>query len=238
MNKRPCPLSAGRTGAAIPAEAALVACLRRRVLRLWIRRLEEMPAVNAMALPATLEHMMPRTLDEFASDLATNRGKGAGRASPPPWPPDCLCGQNPLLAYYMSGSWALEQALFESPCPRVSGARRRGILQRWRAMAAEETTAFCAACRIGRGAGGADCPGAKLSRGLGGLSFEPRIDLDHESGPDGFPCFPRGLGIRATGACRSPGSLTEEDSASNEHTQQRNHGRRPCACRPDPGARF
>lgn len=238
MNKRHCPFQPERPSGAVSGETALVGCLRRRVLRLWIRRLEEMPAVSAMALPSTLEHMMPRTLDDFAAGLSARTGKRANRAAPPPWPPDCHCGQNPLVAYYMSGSWALEQALFESPCPRVSVARRRAILNRWRAMAGEEAAAFCAVCRVGRAGGAATCPGAARGPALGGLSFEPRIDLDHDFGRDGFPRAPDGPGMRATGACRSPGHSRENESHSNEPTEQRNHGWRTCACRPDPGPRF
>lgn len=154
-------------------------------MKIWIRQLEELPPVNAMALPPVLAYLMPYTLARFSAALKTaNSFEASGDSSD--WPPGCLCGQNPFHAYYVTGAWALEQVLLDLGGPPAWWRLRRGILERWRDMAVEEVSGFCALCRYEMRNEGKACPHSRRDAKDTTVFFSELIDLDQRIQPSRF----------------------------------------------------
>lgn len=199
--------------------------LRLRFLQLWRRRLGELPTVNAMALPAAMAYLMPETIAEFSARLASANAGPVNCGEPPDWPPGCLCGQNPFWAYYVSGAWALEQAVFDVGGTTVWWSRRRWILCEWRAMAEEEVSGFCALCRLALAQGGKSCPNAGFRLDGRAVFSAHRIDLDQGFDAGDFSAATNGRGIREP-ETRRPSALRQHQTINaNEHTQLGNHRR-------------
>lgn len=199
--------------------------LRLRFLQLWRRRLRELPTVNAMALPAALAYLMPETIAEFSTRLASANAGPVNCGEPPDWPPGCLCGQNPFWAYYVSGAWALEQAVFDVAGTTAWWSRRRWILCEWRAMAEEEVSGFCALCRLALAQGGKSCPNAE--RRTDGHTFfsAHRVDLDQGFGAGDFSTATNRGGIREPDTRRPSALRLNQTINANAHTQLENHRR-------------
>jgi hypothetical protein len=228
MNERGDTGQPRHTGRAVSGAGDTVAVssrLRLRFLQLWRRRLRELPTVNAMALPAAMAYLMPETIAEFSARLASANAGPVNCAEPPDWPPGCLCGQNPFWAYYVSGAWALEQAVFDVGGTTVWWSRRRWILCEWRAMAEEEVSGFCALCRLALAQGGKACPnGGHRPDGRACFSAR-RVDLDQGFGAGDFSAATNGRGIREP-ETRRPSALRQHQTINaNEHTQLGNHRR-------------
>lgn len=142
---------------------SFVAELRARypALRLaWERKLRHEPITSALANPDTLVLLMNRTLAELATALekrcadltpptATTRTLRAG----------CLCGLNPLLAYFRVAGCVLPSIMSSGAdrCPELGAEEYAVCLQEMLAelhtLAQEEIRSFCAMCQteIARG---------------------------------------------------------------------------------------
>jgi hypothetical protein len=216
----------GARAASGAGEAVVVSSrLRLRFLQLWRRRLGELPTVNAMALPAAMAYLMPETIAKFSARLVSANAGLVNCGEPPDWPPGCLCGQNPFWAYYVSGAWALEQAVFDVGGTTAWWSRRRWILCEWRAMAEEEVSGFCALCRLALAQGGKACPNG-VRRPDGRACFSARrVDLDQGFGAGDFSAATNGDGMKEPDTRRPSALRLKQTINANEHTQLGNHRR-------------
>jgi hypothetical protein len=131
--------------------AALAHC-RPELLSEWRLRLRAKPVVSPLALPASLDHLMVRTLDDLTIRLGQETLLKSVRPSPPPtdngvWPPPCRCGLNPFLAYYLSGEQALAFVL-STRVESLSADTLQRITTIWRLLAGEDIEGFCGVCRF------------------------------------------------------------------------------------------
>ena len=218
-----------RRGARAASDAcetvAVSSRLRVRFLQLWRRRLRELPTVNAMALPAAMDYLMPKTIAEFSTRLASASAGPVNCGESRDWPPGCLCGQNPFWAYYVSGAWALEKAFFDAAGTTAWWSRRHWVQCEWRAMAEAEVSGFCALCRLAFAEGGKTCPNG--GRRTGGCDYfsARRVDLDQGFGADGFSAASSGQGLPKAEMRRPSALRLNQTINANEHTQLGNHRR-------------
>ncbi len=109
---------------------------------------------SPMAQPDTLVHLMGWTLDRLFEELrqphfrrqvetGIARGIGAG----------CVCGKNPLLAYFSTAEQAIIETLFldTDDLGGISASERRASLDDLKAalhaLARREIDSFCAVCQ-------------------------------------------------------------------------------------------
>ena len=120
----------------------------------WERRLRREPVTSPLANPDTLVMMMDSTLDEFflaVEHCESASGEDKWRRSRDST--GCLCGLNPLLAYFRSlAATICALATSESgPCSRGKPEANVQCLARsmeiLRAIARRDIAAFCAVCQ-------------------------------------------------------------------------------------------
>jgi len=128
---------------------------RRPALKLaWERKLRHEPITSPLANPDTLVLMMDRTLDELEAALR----KRCSAPVPPPSPirgirTGCLCGLNPLLAYFRVAANVLSTLMSSGAdhCPELGAIGFAGCLQEMigelHLLAQEEIRSFCAMCQ-------------------------------------------------------------------------------------------
>ncbi len=135
---------------------------RAPIKQAWERRLRHEPVTSPLANPDTLVLLMDRTLDELGAALtqrcretpgdatAPNRGLRAG----------CLCGLNPLLAYFRVAASVLPSVMCAAAdrCPELSAAEFATCLQVMQTelnlLAQCEIRSFCAMCQTDIARGG------------------------------------------------------------------------------------
>lgn len=138
-----------------PKSATTLARRRPELLAEWKLQLRSAPVVSALALPASLEYLMTRTLDDLAIHLGLKTP-----ATPVDWPPRCGCGRNPFRAYYLTGESALINVLAAHSPASLERARAA-----WQQIASAELGAFCGLCQF--------CGTAKLTGGCQSESAQP-----------------------------------------------------------------
>lgn len=148
---------------------------RRHVLRgAWERKLRAEPVTSPLANPDTLVLLMDRTLDELLTELRKRCAPQAGletnngsvRAPPRG---GCLCGLNPLLAYFRVGAAVLSanclRADFRRAVPDETAFNRclAEAMMVWQTIAQREIRSFCNLCQteISRAGRERDAPCAR-----------------------------------------------------------------------------
>jgi hypothetical protein len=121
----------------------------------WDALLRTERVTSPLAYPDALVHLIDWALDQLFTalrDPATRRkadhagGRSAAR-------PECPCGRNPLLAFFLAGEQALLEALVleqASHLPIDPNERDHALNELYyvvRAMARREVDAFCSVCR-------------------------------------------------------------------------------------------
>lgn len=141
---------------------------RRPALKLaWERKLRHEPITSPLANPDTLVLLMNRTLVELREILE--------KRCADPTPPastvrtvraGCLCGLNPLLAYFRVAASVLPAIMSAGAdrCPELGAAEYADCLQELLAelhtLAQEEIRSFCAMCQTEIARGGKMATGA------------------------------------------------------------------------------
>lgn len=89
----------------------LIELLRRRsaIRSRWDTLLRTEPVTSPLANPDSLVHLIDSTIDEIFSFLSSGTGLSPSSAVQPA--PACICGRNPLLAYFAAGRQALREGL-------------------------------------------------------------------------------------------------------------------------------
>jgi hypothetical protein len=143
---------------------------RRPALKMaWERKLRHEPITSPLANPDTLVLMMDRTLDELESALR----KRCVDSTPPTSPmrgmrAGCLCGLNPLLAYFRIGANVLSTLMSNGAdrCPELGALGFAGCLQEMigelHLLAQEEIRSFCAMCQTEIARGGKTTIGSAI----------------------------------------------------------------------------
>ncbi len=133
---------------------AELAARRPALKTAWERKLRHEPITSPLANPDTLVLMMDRTLDALETAL---RKRCAD--SPPPAAPmrgmrtGCLCGLNPLLAYFRVAANVLATQMCSGAdrCPELGAVGFASCLQEMlgelQLLAQEEIRSFCAMCQ-------------------------------------------------------------------------------------------
>lgn len=144
-----------------PSFVAEFAARRAPIKQAWERKLRHEPVTSPLANPDTLVLLMDRTLEDLATALALRCKEGAGdnNSANRALRAGCLCGLNPLLAYFRVAASVLPTVMCTSAdrCPALSAADYATCLQELLAelhhYAQAEIRSFCAMCQteIARG---------------------------------------------------------------------------------------
>ena len=155
------------------------AARRAAIKQAWERRLRHEPVTSPLANPDTLVLLMDRTLEDLAAELSLRcRPSGAEPASlHRPARSGCLCGLNPLLAYFRVAADALPTVLGADTyrCTELDAAGYAACVQEMlvelQNLAAAEIRSFCAMCQTEIARGGrppvaiaAESPTAAIAR--------------------------------------------------------------------------
>jgi hypothetical protein len=146
-------------------------CAQRSAIHArWDTLLRTERVTTPLAYPDALVHLIEWALDQIFTSLRDpviqkKAEHAGGRAAARP---ECPCGRNPLLAFFLAGEQALLEALVleqASHQPIDPSERDTGLNQLYyviRAMARREVDAFCSVCqyRQGRSATEAPCTGS------------------------------------------------------------------------------
>lgn len=119
----------------------------------WDTLLRTERVTSPLAYPDALVHLIDWALDQLFTalrDPAIRRKAEHGRSAARP---ECPCGRNPLLAFFLAGEQALLEALVleqASHLPIDPAERDTALNELYyvvRAMARREVDAFCSVCR-------------------------------------------------------------------------------------------
>lgn len=128
---------------------------RRKIHGRWETLLRTERVNTPLAYPDSLVHLIEWTLDEVMAALRAmpprrrgdrHHAHGAAR-------PECPCGRNPLLAFFLAGEQALLEALVLEQAARISidpverDAALAELYQAIRTIARREVGAFCSVCQ-------------------------------------------------------------------------------------------
>ena len=128
---------------------------RRRIHARWEALLRTERVNTPLAYPDSLVHLIEWTLDQvFTALRAPNSRRRAERAHiHAAARPDCPCGRNPLLAFFLAGEQALLEALVLEQASRLSidpVERDTALAELYhaiRGIARREIEAFCSVCQ-------------------------------------------------------------------------------------------
>ena len=127
---------------------------RPAIRRAWEALLREGPVATPLGHPDVLAHLMGRTLNAVLASLgdagrrfaAARPGAGADLGAA------CLCGRNPLLAYYQAGERALREALLQAAAeppalsPEACALAVRELARVIGAIGRRDVELFCSLC--------------------------------------------------------------------------------------------
>jgi len=133
--------------------AGALAAHRPQLRRRWEERLRALPPSSALASPDALVHLMDSTLNRLGAELGAEAQRG-----PPGATPECRCGLNPLVAYFITAEEALMETLFldDTVWPALTTRDRERalatLLNALRRIAHADLETFCSLCqrRFGR----------------------------------------------------------------------------------------
>lgn len=139
-------------------------CAQRSAIHArWDALLRTERVTSPLASPDALVHLIDWALDQIFAGLrdpAMRRrpGHGSGwRVAPRP---ECECGRNPLLAFFLAGEQALLEALVQEQAahrPVDPLERDTGLTELYNVMrttARREVEAFCSVCQYRNAVGG------------------------------------------------------------------------------------
>ncbi len=122
----------------------LLDTLRPPIKKHWEALLRAKPVVSPLASPDLLVRLMDETLDQLIAAVRTRSVKAWPRRSPLVFAPlqeRCVCGINPLLAYYSTGRVALCRDAGKKLGPAIDD-----VLWFYHRLAQEDVDALCGVC--------------------------------------------------------------------------------------------
>jgi hypothetical protein len=143
-------------------EESLVQSLRARRVEIrnrWNDLLHVERALSPLAHPDTLVYLLDETLEKILAGLNSPGGElNRATLGPAPAWPNCDCGRNPYLRFYVAGEHALLEALVLIQAEihvRDANARDLAVLELYevvRRFARSDVELFCSLCQL-RGQG-------------------------------------------------------------------------------------
>ncbi|ACB74983.1 hypothetical protein [Opitutus terrae] len=127
-------------------------CARQPQIREhWAVLLRIEPANSPLALPDTLVHLIPDSVQKILAAVGKRSpGKLTLQTAHAIQVPVCGCNRNPYLAYFKAGEQALLEAAVtlqaEQPLHRSTEQDLAELVAATRRFAAEEIEAFCGIC--------------------------------------------------------------------------------------------
>lgn len=114
------------------------------------------PVTTPLAYPDALVHLLDWTLEAIFRELATTaaRRRTGRRPTMTDYRPDCPCGRNPLLTYFVAGEQAMREALVlaQASSLHIDPVERDAALDDLnlaiRHIARREIEAFCGVCQF------------------------------------------------------------------------------------------
>jgi hypothetical protein len=138
-------------------QSALVSALRAQrpqICERWRALLHAEPVSSPLANPDALVHLIDWSLEEIFRALTTlTPRRRPGRGGVLDYKPDCPCGRNPLLAYFIAGEQAMQEALVlgQSAAASLDPIERDASLAELKLVlhhfARREIEAFCGVCQ-------------------------------------------------------------------------------------------
>ncbi|MBI2516243.1 MAG: hypothetical protein HYV95_04945 [Opitutae bacterium] len=130
---------------------------RAEIFSRWEALLRAEPTTSPLGTPDALVYMLGQTFDELLTALAEPKRKLALKDH------HCLCGCNPLLAYFRSAEQALLEALvlIQAGRPQMTTRQRQAELEELqrvvKTIGEQETSVICSICQrcAGKRAGAA-----------------------------------------------------------------------------------
>jgi len=122
---------------------------RSRLAAAWTRAVLAAPRDNPLAVPETLVHLVEPALDQLVQRLFL------GGATPPEgrvirgrdtWPPQCACGRNPYLQFYVRGEEAMVVEL--TSLETFSAQQVTFMRDQFRIVALEDIRLFGGMCQM------------------------------------------------------------------------------------------
>ena len=122
----------------------------------WEALLRAEPVTSPLGHPDALVHLIGTTLDEILTTLENQAGRQPPFAAPTP-PRDkvmCLCGRNPLLAYFAAAGQAIREALILAQAalapldPTERDESLDEVNQVIECVSRREIEAFCGLCQF------------------------------------------------------------------------------------------
>lgn len=142
----------------------------------WEALLRTEPTTTPLANPDSLVHLLDWTIDEIFRALARDYSHRRHPARPGEDPRlACVCGRNPLLAYFAAGGQAMHEALVlaQAARPHLDPLERDAALEELNLVVAHisrrEISAFCGVCQH-RPAEVRGAPGESVGPGSRGMS--------------------------------------------------------------------
>ena len=118
--------------------------LRPLIKQRWEALLRAEPVVSPLSSPDALVYMMDETLDQVAAAMRTRSVRAWLRRNPAliaPLRDRCVCGLNPLLAYYITGRVALCAVAEEKLGPAFTE-----VILFYHSIAQKDIEALCGVC--------------------------------------------------------------------------------------------
>jgi hypothetical protein len=138
-------------------QAELLGELRARHMEIrdrWAELLRVEPVNTPLAHPEALAHLIDWTMSEIFRNLTSGlRSRSSEHYTGAPNRALCLCGRNPLLAYFDAAGQALREALIlaQSMSPLLDPIERDASLEELNLVlqnvARHEIEAFCGVCQ-------------------------------------------------------------------------------------------
>lgn len=127
---------------------------RPQLRRRWEELLRAEHVTSGMAHPDSLVYLMDWTLDQLMNELRQSRFRRhlVGKA-PSGERRQCVCGKNPLLAYFSAAEQAVIEVLFlaDGELAHLAAIERSASLEDLKSalheVARREIEAFCAVCQ-------------------------------------------------------------------------------------------
>lgn len=129
---------------------------RERIHARWDALLRTERVTSPLAYPDALVHLIDWALDQIFATLRdpNTRRKAEHAGGRSTARPECVCGRNPLLAFFLAGEQAmlealvLEQAAHLPIDPRERDSALTELYYTVRTMARREVDAFCSVCQF------------------------------------------------------------------------------------------
>jgi hypothetical protein len=121
----------------------------------WEALLHAEPIATPLGNPSALVHLLDWTLDEIFRGLSTlgSRRRVGRKPACADYRPECACGRNPLLTYFLAGEQAVREALVlaQAAASTLDPIERDASLEEldlvFHHIARREIEAFCGVCQ-------------------------------------------------------------------------------------------